>query len=126
MDDLVTAVLSALLGDRWMRRRSNRRAAEGEFDCALRAEGGGWEHGRARVAPGLLMFRRQGLRMSTSEGRPITVRWVDEQGRRPTGRESWGISPRATIYRMQTDEGLLDWAVVADRPEEAVRAVRQV
>ncbi len=126
MGDILGGLLAAIFGDRWMRWRSSRRAADGDFDCALRAEGHGWEHGRARIAPGLLMFRRQGVRMSAAQGRSITVRWVAADGRRPSGRESWGISPRATIYRMDTSEGLLDWAVVAPAPEEAVRLVQPV
>lgn len=122
--DILGGLLGVLLGDRFLRWRSSRHAANGEFDCALRAEGRGWEHGRARVSPGLLEFRRMGVYAPERDGRRIAVEWASPEGRRPSGREGSGITSRATIFRIRTSEGPLDWAVAAPSPEVAVGLVQ--
>lgn len=74
----------------------------------------------ARIQPGRLMFSPRGDGGFGRRGvtRDIDVTWVANSGRRPTAREGWGLNPGATIYRVVTREGALDWAVVADFPTQ--------
>ena len=102
MGDILGDLLAAILGDRWLRRRSARRAASGEFDCALRAEA----KASACPPPRVVQSRCTGS----------SQRVVERQGARV------GASAHARrFYRIATPEGALDWAVVAPEPEEAVR-----
>jgi hypothetical protein len=43
----------------------------------------------------------------------IAVASVDTPGRRPVGREAWGINPKANIFRLSTNQGDIEWALVA-------------
>src|SRR5687767_10819410 len=100
MDAFIVAALGALGGMAAIAWRSRRHAQTGDFDCALRPVGSkSWEHGRARVAPGELSFRRTaglgGVRLGVkpSPPRSIAVALVNPHDRRPTGREAWGVNP---------------------------------
>lgn len=127
MEDLVGGLLGAILDERWRMRRALRSAERGVLPSSLRRHGvGKWEHGQSIVKPGVLSFRKTAIRGGFRMWRPgpwrsISVTGANLNGRKPTGREAWGVHPAATIYALETSEGTIDWAILAPEPDKIVK-----
>lgn len=84
-----------------------------------------WRHGAATLAPGRVTFVGTvgGVRFLKRRPLSIEVEAVDGSGRDVGGLEAVAVNPIARVVRVVTATGVLEWALMPDQVQPALRQV---